>query len=131
MFDDDILVSVADRGAVAKTVVQRTRNAVAVEVAEIAMSRNILSLYLIEKLRIHIVKLMKRIGGVRGLQEQCQRQGPVGPACKMLLLVVGVWHTDTDIAEVVVEPVRHYVVGCSYVGQWVFEILVQPCDEEI
>lgn len=131
MFDDDILVSVANRGSVAKMVVQRTWNAVAVEVAEIAMSRNILSLYLIEKLRIHIVKLMERIGRVRGLQEQWQRQGPVGPACKMLLLVVGVWHTDTDVAEVVVESVGYYVVGRTDIWQRVLEILVQPRGEEI
>ena len=131
MFDDDILVSVADRGAVAKTVVQRTWNAVAVEVAEIAVCRYVLSLNPVEELGIHIVKLMERIGRVRGLQEQWQRQGPVGPAHKMLLLVVGVWNTDADIAEVVVETIGHYVVGRTDVWQWVFEILVQPRGEEI
>lgn len=131
MFDDDILVSVADRGAVAEMVVQRTWNAVAVEVAEIAVCRYVLSLNPVEELGIHIVKLMERIGRVRGLQEQCQRQGPVGPACKMLLLVVGVWHADTDIAEVVVEAIGHNVVGRTDVWQWVLEILVQPRGEEI
>lgn len=131
MFDDDILVSVADRGAVAETVVQRTWNAVAVEVAEIAVCRYVLSLDFVVELGIHVVKLMERIWRVRGLQEQWQRQGPVGPACKMFLLVVGVWHTDTDIAEVVVEAIGHYVVGRTDVWQWVLEILVQPRDEEI
>lgn len=131
MFDDDILMSVADRGAVAETVVQRTWNAVAVEVAEIAVSRDVLSLDFVVELSVHIVKLMERIGRVRGLQEQWQRQGPVGPACKMLLLVVGVWHTDTDVAEVVVESVGYYVVGRTDIWQRVLEILVQPCDEEI
>lgn len=131
MFDDDILVSVADRGAVAETVVQRTWNAVAVEVAEIAVSRDVLSLDFVVELSVHIVKLMERIGRVTGLQEQWQRQGPVGPACKMLLLVVGVWHTDTDVAEVVVESVGYYVVGRTDIWQRVLEILVQPRGEEI
>jgi hypothetical protein len=131
MFDDDILVSVANRGSVAKTVVQRTWNAVAVEVAEIAMSRNILSLYLIEKLRIHIVKLMDRMGRVYRLQEQRQWQCTVGPLGEVLLFDGSMRNTDTYIAEVVVETLRHYVVGRADVGQRMFEILVQPRGEEI
>lgn len=131
MFDDDILVSVADRGAVAKTVVQRTRNAVAVEVAEIAMSRNILSLYLIEKLRIHIVKLMDRMGRVYRLQEQRQWQCTVGPLGEVLLFDGSMRNTDTYIAKVVVETLRRYVVGCAHILQRVVEVVVQPREYEI
>lgn len=131
MFNDDVLMCVANGRAIAEVVVQRARKSVAVKVAEIAVSWDVLSLNPIEELGIHIVKLMERIGRVRGLQEQWQRQGPVGPAHKMLLLVVGVWNTDADVAEVVVEAIGHNVVGRTDVWQWVLEILVQPRGEEI
>lgn len=124
-------MSVADGRAIAEVIMQWAWYAVAVEVAEIAVGRDVLSFNSVEELGIHIVKLMERIGRVRGLQEQWQRQSPVGPACKMLLLVVGVWHTDADIAEVVVEAIGHYVVGRTDVWQRMFEILMQPRGEEI
>lgn len=131
MFNDDVLMCVANGRAIAEVVVQRARKSVAVKVAEIAVSWDVLSLNPIEELGIHVVKLMEWIGGMGGLQEQWQRQGPVGPTGKVLLLAVCVWHTDADVAEVVVEAVGHYVVGRTDVWQWVFEILVQPRGEEI
>ena len=110
MLDDNVLMCVANGRSVAEVIMQRAWQSVAVEVAEIAMGRNVLCLYPIEELGIHIVELMERIGRVSGLQEQWQWHGPVGPTGKMLLLVVGVWHTYTDVAEIVVETVGHYVV---------------------
>ena len=47
------------------------------------------------------------------------------------MLAVCMWHTDADIAEVVVQALGDYIVGRAHIWQRVLEILMQPCDEEI
>ena len=68
MFYDDVLMSVADVRSVPEVIVQRTLNAAAVEIAEVAVSWNVIRLYFIIELRVHVVELMERFGRVVGLQ---------------------------------------------------------------
>ena len=68
MFYDDVLMSVADGRTVPEMIVQRTWNAAAVEIAEVAVSWNVIRFYLFIELRVHVVELMERFGRVVGLQ---------------------------------------------------------------
>ena len=68
MFYDDVLMSVADGRTVPEMIVQRTWNAAAVEIAEVAVSWNVIRLYFIIELRVHVVELMERFGRVVCLQ---------------------------------------------------------------
>ena len=68
MFYDDVLMSVADVRSDPEVIVQRTWNAAAVEIAEVAVSWNVIRLYFIIELRVHVVELMERFGRVVGLQ---------------------------------------------------------------
>lgn len=70
MFYDDVLMSVADGRTVTEVIVQRAWNAAAVEIAEVAVSRNVISLYSAIELRVHVVELMERFGRVISLQQQ-------------------------------------------------------------
>lgn len=68
MFYDDVLMSVADGRSVTEVIVQRAWNATSVEIAEVAVSWNIIRLYFVIELRVHVVELMERFGRVVGLQ---------------------------------------------------------------
>lgn len=68
MFYDDVLMSVADGRTVPEMIVQRTWNAAAVEIAEVAVSWNVIRFYLFIELRVHVVELVERFGRVVGLQ---------------------------------------------------------------
>ena len=70
MFYDDVLMSVADGRSVPEVIVQRTWNAAAVEIAEVAMSWNVIRLYIVIELRVHVVELVERFGRVISLQQQ-------------------------------------------------------------
>lgn len=47
------------------------------------------------------------------------------------MLAVCMWHADADVSKVIVQALWDYVVGRAHILQWVLEILMQPCDEEI
>ena len=47
------------------------------------------------------------------------------------MLAVCMWHADADVSKVIVQALGDYIVGRAHILQWVLEILMQPCDEEI
>lgn len=68
MFYDDVLMSVADGRTVPEVIVQRAWYAAAVEIAEVAVSRDVIRLYSAIELRVNVVELVERFGRVIGLQ---------------------------------------------------------------
>ena len=47
------------------------------------------------------------------------------------MLAVCMWHADADVSKIIVQALGDYIVGRAHIWQWVLEVLMQPCDEEI
>ena len=65
------------------------------------------------------------------MEQQRERKGVRSPLAQMAGLSGRVRLANAKVAEIEIEPPRHYRVGCTNVGQWVTEVVVHPRPEEI